>query len=94
MTRKKQPTRIKWTCADDAEAQREGWTIFHTTGSHGPHRIERLDAARLFPNDHAARVHVIGRAACGSPIHKKALAVIKETDPAEWEALERAGAML
>lgn len=68
----------EWTREDSAAATREGWDIFDNS-DHGL-RIEHIDSPEdgsspAFESDQDAFEHVAARAAAGSRLHFKALAI-------------------
>lgn len=79
-----------WTNADSDAATAEGWDVFNvdaTPGSADRTRLERSDEAEIFPGDYEAWIHVVTRAAAGSDLHKRALAVVRERNQDEWNAI-------
>jgi hypothetical protein len=74
----------EWTTADSAAALAEGWDLFYTSGDE-PYELQRYD--ETFPDDPSAWKHVIERAAEGSELHQRALAVLAEHSPLEYKVV-------
>jgi hypothetical protein len=90
-----------WTREDSDLACSEGWDLFSCEDAeHEPLELERLDDPALdeclgfdepkFPDDTAAWRHVSLGAAAGNQLHVKALAVLKEVSPKEYENVLKA----
>ncbi|MEE3755212.1 hypothetical protein [Mycobacterium intracellulare] len=88
-----------WLGEDSAAASREGWDLFECSGSeHGDLQLQRFDcpaevesAPDPYPFVMDADVwrHVRTRAADGSALHKKALAVLGTRNPEELQRIVR-----
>jgi hypothetical protein len=65
----------KWTCEDSRAAMTEGWDLFEAHGNDVLWDIERDDEAAAFASDADAMAHVAARAATGSDLHQRALAL-------------------
>jgi hypothetical protein len=80
-----------WTGEDDAAAGREGWGLFVCDGSaSGPLQIQAFNdpepGQREWDDDTDAWMHVLR---VRSPLHDKALAIIKAGNLQEFEAIRR-----
>jgi hypothetical protein len=74
---------MKWTARDSEEAMIEGWDVFDA--DYYGLEIERIDTPEdgsrpAFANDVEAVRFVEARAAAGSELHAKALAIHREHD--------------
>ena len=70
-----QPPKLDdWTTRESNAASREGWDIF--AASTGIVEIERIDDDAIFADDAEALAHVTAKAATGSKMHQRALAII------------------
>jgi hypothetical protein len=89
---------VVWTVEDSVAATREGWDLFECSGSaHGPLQLQRFDwpaevegAPDPYPFDTDDDVwrHVRTHAATGSALHRKALDVLCERNPAEFRRVK------
>lgn len=84
---------IEWTREQSAQAQQEGWDIFHVDRSPThQYEIERIDVPEdgsppVFDGDAEAWEHIVVRAAAGSVLHSHALQFIKTNSPDEWREM-------
>ena len=86
-----------WLAEDSAAASREGWDLFACSGSdHGDLQLQRFDcpaevecAPDPYPFDTDVDVwrHVRMRAASGSALHTKALAILDSVNPGELQRI-------
>ena len=83
-------TMTDWTPDDMSTADREGWNLFTAHGSvHGSPQLQRDDEAEKFTSDAKAGDYVVARARGGSILHQKALAILENDTPTEYEAVLR-----
>jgi len=77
-----------WTADDDRAAGAEGWSLFESGGSaDGTPQVQRIDdpgpgEAKL---DGDPDAWAVLRADPGTPLHARALAIIRNENPAEYE---------
>jgi len=77
-----------WTADDDRAAGAEGWSLFESDGSaDGTPQVQRIDdpgpgEAKL---DGDPDAWAVLRADPGTPLHARALAIIRNENPAEYE---------
>lgn len=93
---------IVWTVEDGAAAQTEGWGIFECYGSdNGPFQLCRIDDPEVFAADLGAQILRTWTddtevwefvRSSGSDLHTKALAFLREQNPAEYESIMQWGA--
>jgi hypothetical protein len=81
-------TLADWTVADARAASREGWDLFECAGHpHGSPQVQYIqepeDGEPELDGDPAAWAVI--RADPGSPVHVKALAILANENPAEYE---------
>jgi hypothetical protein len=81
-------TLADWTAADDRAASREGWSLFECAGHpHGSPQVQYIqepeDGDAALDGDEDAWAVI--RADPGSPVHARALAIIANENPAEYE---------
>jgi hypothetical protein len=80
-------TLADWTPDDDRAASREGWSLFSCDGSaDGSPQVQRIDdpgpgEGRLAGDDAA---WALLRGSPGTPLHARALAIIRDSNPAEY----------
>jgi hypothetical protein len=75
---------------DNAQAVKEGWSIFDCDGSdNGRWQLQRCDEQEIFVTDVAAWVFVRAKAAEGSPYHIMAMLFLETHNPPEWRAICR-----
>lgn len=79
----------EWSADNSAAASAEGWDVSDNGGTSedGSPLLERVDDMDTFDDDPAAWVHVVARALDGSPLHCKALAVIRTHNVAEYDRM-------
>lgn len=88
------PGRAGWTNADSDAAEAEGWNLWECEPSvHGPFQLLHDEEASVFQYHQQAWLHVAKRAAQGSPLHLKALAFLREHNPAEAVEIRRQAAL-
>ncbi len=88
-----------WSADDSAAASREGWDLFACSGSaHGDLQLQRFDCPAEvesapnpypFATDTDVWRHVRTRAAGGSALHRKALAILRTMNPEEAQRIAR-----
>lgn len=88
-----------WLAEDHAAASREGWDLFECFGSDdGNLQLQRFDCPAEvhcapdpypFATDVDVWRHVLTRAATGSALHVKALAILRLENPAEAQRIEQ-----
>lgn len=91
---------MTWSVDDSAAATREGWDLFECSGSeHGDFQLQRFDfpsdvdtAPKPYPFEEDDDVwrYVRTHAAAGSPLHRKALNILRLRNPAELARIEEA----
>lgn len=92
---------IDWTPADIAAASAEGWDIFDCDGHEThPWQLQCFDSLEdsgwppgkpyPFANDLDAWLHVARKAAEGSALHIRAMAVLQTHSPVEHDSIMRA----
>lgn len=89
-----------WLAEDSAAAAREGWDLFECSGSdHGDLQLQRFDCPAEvecapdpypFATDEDVWRHVRMRAASGSALHMKALAILGVENPDELQRIHGA----
>ena len=90
---------LLWLAEDHAAASREGWDLFECSGSDdGDVQVQRFDCPAEvecapdpypFTTDADVWLHVRARAASGSALHLKALAILGVRNPDELQRIER-----
>jgi hypothetical protein len=71
----------------NAQADAEGWGLYEAGDGL---ELQRDDAAGIFEDDCAAWRHVAGKASEGSELHRRALEILEEVNPAELARIREA----
>lgn len=83
------PNDTEWSRADVERAAEEGWGIFDADGSeNGRTQLQALDEMAMCATDDDAWRFVAMKAAAGSELHRRALALIALHNPGEAKAIE------
>ncbi len=74
-----------WNDTDRQNAHAEGWDLFYSSGSaDGPYQVQRLDEEALLNDDTCAWKLVKNG---NKPHHAKALAILKQSNPQEYNRI-------
>lgn len=76
-----------WTGDDSQQAMAEGWDIFEAHGDKIELQIQRIDETAILEDDGHAWKLCAHRARAGSELHRKALTIIRDSSPDEWERI-------